>query len=93
MVNSEKLKEISSSKGLKLEGEVISSGMQKTIVVKVNRRFRHSFLGKTINKSKKYKVHDANEQAKIGDWVEIISCRPISKTKKMVLGQILRSAK
>lgn len=90
MVNSDKEK---GSKGLALEGEVVSSDMQKTVVVKINRRFKHPLLGKIVTRSKKYKVHDSDEQSKVGDWVEIVSCRPISKTKKMILNRILRSAK
>ncbi|MFC1894943.1 30S ribosomal protein S17, partial [Candidatus Dependentiae bacterium] len=74
----------------KLEGEVVSSSMQKTIVVKVNRTFKHPLLKKTVTRSKKYQVHDENMDAGIGDWVEIVESKPISKTKHMVLGRILR---
>jgi len=75
----------------KLEGEVVSSGMQKTIVVKVNRTFKHPLVGKTVTCSKKYKAHDESSKAKIGDWVEIAESRPISKTKHMILSRIVRS--
>jgi small subunit ribosomal protein S17 len=75
-----------------LAGEVVSDKMDKTVVVKVTRRFKHPLLGKTVQKSKKYKVHDEEEKAKIGDWVEITECRPLSKTKHMTLSRIVRKA-
>ena len=73
-----------------LEGVVVSSSMEKTIVVKVQRRFRHPFFGKTISCSKKYKVHDESGSAQNGDMVEIIECRPISKTKHMRIYRITK---
>ena len=79
------------SRARKLEGEVISTGMQKTIVVKVNRTFKHPLVGKTVTHFKKYKAHDEKGEAKVGDWVEITESRPISKTKHMVLSRIVRS--
>ncbi len=75
-----------------LEGEVVSDKMHKTIVVKVSRTFKHPLIGKTIRRCKKYKAHDEKNEAKIGDWVEIVEGRPISKTKHMVLGSIVRKA-
>jgi small subunit ribosomal protein S17 len=74
-----------------LTGEVVSDKMQKTVVVKVTRRFQHPLIGKTIQTSKNYKVHDENRLAKVGDWVEISECRPLSKTKHMVLTRVLRA--
>ena len=52
----------------KLEGEVISNEMDKTVVVKVSRRFMHPFIDKVVKKAKKYKVHDESRVAKVGDW-------------------------
>ena len=75
-----------------LEGEVVSDKMQKTIVVKVSRTFQHPRVGKTVRSFKKYKAHDEKNEAKIGDWVQIVEGRPISKTKHMVLGSIIRKA-
>ena len=75
-----------------LSGEVISDKMQKTIVVKVTRRFKHPLVGKIVQKSKHYKAHDENEQAKVGDLVEIIECRPLSKTKHMMLERVVKKA-
>ena len=84
--------DLKSLKGRTLAGEVVSCGMSKTVVVKVLRRFKHPLLGKTVSLAKKYKVHDEAEVAKLGDWVEISECRPISKTKHMVLDRVLRKA-
>ncbi len=65
-----------------LNGEVISSKNDKTIVVKVQRRFRHPFYGKVITRSKKYHAHDEKNKFKVGDLVNIIESRPFSKKKK-----------
>ena len=92
MASTEKEKVEKSSIKRSLEGEVISNKMQKTIVVKVSRRYKHPVLGKTVTKSKKYKVHDENEIANVGDLVSIVECRPFSKTKHMTLNSILRKA-
>ncbi len=83
--------EIKSSRGL--EGEVVSDKMHKTVVVKVVRTLKHPLVGKVIRKSKNYKVHDEEEVAKVGDFVEIAECRPLSKTKHMILKKVIRKAK
>lgn len=75
-----------------LVGEVISDKMEKTVVVKVDRDYRHPLFKKVVKTSKKYKVHDASEQANIGDTVEIYEGRPVSKTKYMYLSRIIRAA-
>lgn len=64
-----------------LKGIVISDKMAKTVVVEVKRFVKHPKYGKYFNRSKKYKVHDENNQAKIGDQVSIQECRPLSKDK------------
>ena len=64
-----------------LKGEVVSDKGDKTIVVKVQRKFRHPFYGKIISRSKKYHAHDEKNKFKIGDVVEISECKPISKKK------------
>ena len=73
-----------------LEGAVKSDKMDKTIVVTVTRRLKHPLLGKVINRSKNYKVHDEKNEAKSGDLVEITECRPISKDKHMRLTRIVK---
>jgi len=72
------------------EGEVVSDKMTKTVVVKVVRTYKHPLLGKTVKKFKKYKVHDEDNVAKIGDIVEMTETRPLSKTKHMTLTKVLR---
>lgn len=72
-----------------LVGQVVSDKMEKTIVVEVERTFKHAQYGKVIRRSKKYKVHDEENVAKIGDKVEITECRPLSKTKHMVLSRVI----
>ena len=75
--------------GRALVGEVVSDKMEKTIVVEVERTFKHAHYGKVIRRSKKYKVHDEENVAKIGDKVEIVECRPLSKTKHMTLSRVI----
>jgi small subunit ribosomal protein S17 len=77
------------SGGTVLSGEVVSDKMDKTIVVKAIRTLKHPFWGKVIRLHKKYKVHDEQNAAKIGDLVEIKECRPLSKEKYMTLVRIL----
>ena len=64
-----------------LKGEVVSNKNHKTIVVKVQRRFRHPFYGKVISRSKKYHAHDEKNKFKEGQKVSIIECKPFSKKK------------
>ncbi|WND02785.1 30S ribosomal protein S17 [Temperatibacter marinus] len=64
-----------------LQGTVVSNKGEKTIVVKVERRFRHPLLDKIIKRSKKYHAHDESNQIAVGDIVRIQECRPISKLK------------
>lgn len=65
-----------------LKGKVISDKMDKTVVVLVSRFVEHKKYGKRIKKTKKYKAHDENNTKKVGDNVEIVETRPISKDKK-----------
>ena len=72
------------------KGVVVKDKMDKTVVVQVERVLRHPLYGKVIRMHKKYKVHDENNQASIGDKVVITECRPISKTKRWRLLDILK---
>lgn len=65
-----------------LTGTVVSDKMEKTVVVRVDRRMSHPIYKKTIQRSKKYAAHDEKGQFKIGDKVSIIESAPISKTKR-----------
>ncbi len=68
-----------------LQGQVVSDTNHQTIVVNVERRFRHPVLKKTLRKTKKYHAHDPQNSAKVGDLVRIIECSPISKLKRWEL--------
>jgi small subunit ribosomal protein S17 len=65
-----------------LQGVVVSDKQEKTIVVKVERRFTHPLLKKTVRRSKNYHAHDEMKAFKVGDTVSIEETRPISKLKR-----------
>jgi small subunit ribosomal protein S17 len=65
-----------------LQGTVVSDKNDKTVVVRVERRFAHPLLQKTVRRSKKYKAHDEQNTVKTGDVVSIEECAPISKDKR-----------
>ncbi|MEM7032492.1 MAG: 30S ribosomal protein S17 [Chloroflexota bacterium] len=75
-----------------LVGNVISDKMNKTIVVSVQRTKKHPLYGKYIRVNKKYKAHDEENQATVGDTVRIVESRPISKEKRWVMTEILGKA-
>lgn len=83
---------MSASKGKILEGVVTSDKMDKTVVVKVLRRGLHPLYKKTVAQRKKYKVHDEEEKAKVGDRVRIIETQPYSKDKYFRLSEIITKA-
>ena len=68
-----------------LQGTVVSDKTDKTIVVRVDRRFTHPLFKKTVRRSKKYHAHDADNKHKVGETVLIQECAPISKTKRWVV--------
>lgn len=68
-----------------LQGVVVSDKNDKTVVVKVERRYSHPLLQKTVSQSKKYKAHDENNEFKVGDQVFIQESKPISKDKRWVV--------
>jgi len=72
-------------------GVVVSDKMDKTVVVKVDRLVKHQLYNKYIKRSAKYKVHDEQNVCKVGDRVQIIECRPLSKDKRWSLKQIIES--
>jgi len=73
-------------------GIVMSTAMDKTITVGVQTSKRH-FYGKIVKSLKKFKAHDENQEAKMGDTVEIMETKPISKTKHFRLVKIVERAK
>lgn len=72
-------------KGNTLKGVVVSDKMNKTVVVSVSRFIKHPLYGKFYKVNKKYKAHDEDNKYKVGDKVEIVSTRPISKDKKFTV--------
>ena len=68
-----------------LQGVVVSDKQDKTVVVKVERRFTHPVMKKTVRRTKNYQAHDAGNRFKVGDIVTIEESRPISKTKRWVV--------
>ena len=65
-----------------LKGSIINDKSNKTVIVLVKRKYSHPFYGKVITSSKKYHAHDENNKLKIGDFVQIIESKPLSKKKK-----------
>ena len=75
------------------EGIVVSNKMEKTIVVAIKDKTKHPLYKKTINTTTKVKAHDENNEAGIGDKVEIMETRPLSKDKRWRLTRIIEKAK
>ena len=73
-------------------GSVVAAKMAKTIVVEVTRRVQHPQYKRVISKRRKFYAHDESGTAKVGDVVRIIECRPMSKLKRWMLGEVLRKA-
>ena len=73
-------------------GEVVSSRMQKTIVVQVVRKKSHGFYGRVVSKAKKFYAHDEKNEAHVGDFVRLEESRPLSKLKRWRLKQVIRKA-
>lgn len=74
-------------------GKVVSDKMQKSIVVEVQRKIKHPIYGKFVKKSKKFTAHDENNECKPGDTVRIMETRPLSKSKRWRLVEIIERAK
>jgi small subunit ribosomal protein S17 len=75
-----------------LTGEVVSDKMQKTVVVSVMTTSRHPLYNKVLRRSKKYKAHDEQEHCQEGDMVRIEESRPLSRTKRWQVIEIVRRA-
>ncbi len=76
-----------------LQGRVVSTAADKTVTVSVERRFKHPLYGKVVSTSKKYLAHDENNDYGLGDQVEIMAARPISKRKRFVVTRLLEKAR
>jgi small subunit ribosomal protein S17 len=75
-----------------LQGTVVSDKNDKTVVVRVERRFMHPLLKKTVRRSKKYHAHDENNVHKVGEQVFIEETKPISKNKRWVVVEATAAA-
>jgi small subunit ribosomal protein S17 len=76
-----------------LEGLVVSDKMDKTVVVAVEDRFKHPLYGKVVRRTSRLKAHDENNEAGVGDRVELMETRPTSATKRWRVVKILEKAK
>jgi small subunit ribosomal protein S17 len=74
-------------------GKVVSNKMQKTITVAVDRKVKHPIYGKFVNRTTKFKAHDEQNTAGVGDTVRIMETRPLSKDKRWRLVEIIEKAK
>ncbi len=73
-------------------GQVVSAGMQKTIVVAVVRKVSHPLYKRIVTKKKKFYAHDEQGTAQVGDVVRIVECRPLSRLKRWNLAEVIRKA-
>jgi small subunit ribosomal protein S17 len=74
-------------------GVVVSEGMDKTVMVRIDRKMRHARYGKIVARSMKLAAHDENNEAHVGDTVRVMEIRPLSKTKHWRLVEIVERAK
>lgn len=74
-------------------GKVVSNKMQKSITIAVHRKVKHPIYGKFVNKTTKFMAHDEKNEAGIGDTVRIMETRPLSKSKRWRLVEIIEKAK
>lgn len=75
-----------------LLGTVVSNKMDKTVVVQVTRRYRHARYKKYVQERLRYKAHDETNDARPGDTVRIVECRPLSKDKRWRLQEVVERA-
>lgn len=80
------------SRRKRLVGRVMSDKMEKTVVVGVERLYRHRIYKKVVKSVKKYKAHDEGNACRIGDLVQIVESRPLSRHKRWVVEEILEKA-
>ena len=74
-------------------GVVVSDAMDKTVVVRIASQMRHPMYGKTVRRTTRLKAHDAANDAHVGDTVRIVETRPLSKTKRWRVVQVVERAK
>jgi small subunit ribosomal protein S17 len=74
-------------------GVVVSDAMDKTVVVRIDRQFRHALYGKAVRRSSKLAAHDEANDAHVGDTVRVMETRPLSKTKRWRVVEVVERAK
>ena len=89
------MKQVENTRGRRVEvvGEVISNKMEKTISVLIYRMVKHAKYGKYMKRTSVFKAHDEENVAKVGDVVRIHETRPLSKTKRWALVEVVEAAK
>jgi small subunit ribosomal protein S17 len=75
------------------QGRVVSDKMEKTVVVAVESRVRHPLYGRIVRRTKRYKAHDETNQYHVGDVIEIVECRPLSKDKTWRASRLIEAAR
>jgi small subunit ribosomal protein S17 len=75
------------------QGRVVSEKMDKTAVVAIEQRMRHPLYGRTVRRTRKFKAHDETNDCHVGDLVEIMECRPISREKSWRVTRVLERAR
>ena len=83
---------MSANRRRRLVGRVTSDKMDKTVVVAVDRTMRHPLYRKVVRSTKKYMAHDEENRCAVGDIVRIVESRPLSRNKRWVVQEIVRSA-
>jgi small subunit ribosomal protein S17 len=73
-------------------GVVVSNAMEKTVVVRVERTYKHPLYQRYVKSSRKLTAHDEQNQCNVGDVVSIVSCRPLSRTKRWRLKEVVKRA-
>ena len=74
-------------------GVVVSDGMDKTVLVRIDRQVRHALYGKTVRRSSKLAAHDETNDAHVGDTVRVMETKPLSKSKRWRVVEIVERAK
>jgi small subunit ribosomal protein S17 len=75
----------------RLIGRVVSDKMDKTVTVAIERRSMHPLYKKVVSRTKKVKAHDENNEVPLGALVQLVECKPLSKTKRWVVEKVLES--
>jgi len=75
------------------QGVVVGDKMEKTVLVQVAQLVKHPLYGKIMRRNKRFKVHDENGESAMGDTVEIMECRPISREKRWRVVRVVEKAK